>query len=144
MATKKQLTAREELAKAISKDSKLEYYSLEQFISDAKRYIKACREGRLMCNIVHVSSSGMSRDFSFIELSKNKYTKRFHQYQFWAFFRALGYSNSRSNQDCIKVNGCGMDMVFHVNYSVMHDLERLGLISTKQCTELSQQTPHKL
>ena len=37
------------------------YYSIDNFVSDAKRYILACKARRLICSINTVSPSGMSR-----------------------------------------------------------------------------------
>jgi hypothetical protein len=41
------------------------YYSVDLFISDVQTYIDAIREGRMLCVIPKVSSSGMSRQIKF-------------------------------------------------------------------------------
>lgn len=116
------------------------YYSEAGFYKDAQRYIKAIKEGRMLCIIPSVSSSGMSRVIKFLECSKHKGSRRHSYLHFWALFTALGYQEVRS-QNGFRIHGCGMDMVFHTNYSIMHDLCRLGFITRKQCDSLAQQTP---
>jgi hypothetical protein len=114
-----------------------EYYSIERFEEDAKRYIKAIKENRVICNIVNVSSTGMSRRLSFIEFGiKNK---RGYQCTFYSFLTALGYKVDNNNT--FRVDGCGMDMVFHTNYSIIRDLYRMKFITEKTCKVLEQKTP---
>jgi hypothetical protein len=115
------------------------YYSYEEFLSDGFRYIKAIKEGRMLCVIPSVSKSGMSRTIKFIECAK--YKDRYSFRQFWAFFKALGYAEAKGERDCFRISGCGMDMVFHTNYSIMHSLESYGFISDAECRTLAQQTP---
>jgi hypothetical protein len=62
-AITKKINADKSLMKAITRN---EFYSVEQFISDAKRYIKAIEENRMVCNIASVSKSGMSRPMKFV------------------------------------------------------------------------------
>ena len=124
-----------ELTKSINKVS---YYSVEQFISDAKRYIKAIKEGRMCCIINSVSRSGMSRKIRFVECSKGK--DKYYYMNFFAFFSALGFSRGKDS-DFFIINGCGMDMIFHTNYTNIHSLYRLGFISKKQCDSFAQMTP---
>ena len=102
----------------------------------AVRYIKACKENRLMCNITHVSASGMTRHMKFFEM--NKSNKQYHVYNFWYLFNALGY---KSKRDSFVVGGCGMDMVFATHYNIIHKLHNLGYISKQQCAVLAQKTP---
>ena len=124
------------IEKTIAK--KLNYYSWEQFESDARTYIAAIREGRMMCSIPSVSKSGMSRVIAFYscELATNGYFYRNYR----TFFTALGYTESRSEKG-FTIGGCGMNMVFHTNYSIMGNLCSLGLITKDECDRLSQQTP---
>ena len=131
------IAANKEIAKRIEKS---EYYSTERFISDAKRYIKAIKEGRMLCNIGKVSQSGMSRTMHFVAPEKNKHTKKYQYCQLIAFLEVMGYKCDRDGY--LRAHGCGMDMVFHTNYTIIHRLRRLGFITKKQCEGLSQQTPH--
>lgn len=126
-----------EVAKRIESN---EYYSIERFEEDAKRYIKAIKENRVICNVASVSSTGMSRRLSFIEFGvKNK---RGYQCTFYSFLNALGYKVDNNNT--FRVDGCGMDMVFHTNYSIIRDLFNMGFIKEKTCKVLEQKTPSRI
>lgn len=117
------------------------YMSVDDFIRNAERYIKAIEEGRVINSIGSVSKSGMSRTIKFVECAKNKNTKR-HQYlNFFTLFKALGYSEARSQNGYFSISGCGMDMIFHTNYSNIHVLCRLGFITKNKCSVLAQATP---
>lgn len=127
-----------EVTKRIEK--KLKYYSAEQFCNDAKRYIKAIKEHRMFCVIHSVSSSGMSRNISFFAHEKNKNVKHnyFNLLGYNQFFIALGYTEANKG---FRIGGCGMDMIFHTNYSIIHSLYNMNFISKKECEYLAQQTP---
>lgn len=120
----------------------LNYYSVEQFISDAKQYIKAIKEERMICIIKKVRASGMSRNLKFISAEQGK-DKRFYHRQYICLFTALGYKEVERT-GTFKINGCGMDMVFNTNYNIIHDLKRLGFISDELCRVLAQKTPNNL
>jgi len=141
-------TKRDRFDKAVSSDrykwlvkniDKLEYYSRDQFYNDGNRYVKAIKEGRVICSIGSVSSSGMSRTIKFVECSKG--TRRYNIMNFWSFFKALGYTEARSGRDYFSISGCGMDMIFHTNYSNMGYMRSLAIINKKQEDYLAQQTP---
>jgi len=117
------------------------YYSYEDFLNDGFRYISAIKEGRMICAIPSVSASGMSRTIKFLECAKNNKIKEYNYRQFWAFFKALGYAEAKNERDCFRISGCGMDMIFHTNYSIMHSLKSYGFISEKECRILAQKTP---
>lgn len=118
----------------MSKLGKSEYYQVDAFIDDVKTYIKAIKDSRMFCVIDSVSSSGMSRIIHF-----HSWEKCFYR-NYWGLFTALGYSEvKRSNG--FRIGGCGMDMIFHTNYTNMHNFQRLGFISKKQCETLAQMTP---
>tara|TARA_R100000306_G_C4332602_1_gene121032 strand:+ start:253 stop:669 length:417 start_codon:yes stop_codon:yes gene_type:complete len=120
---------------------KLNADDTEQIYNDCKRYIKAIKEGRIICNIDKVSQSGMSRNIKFLECSKSKYYKNTHQYlNFYFLFKVLDYSEVKQT-GTFRISGCGMDMIFNTNYCIIHRLKRLGFISAKQCAILAQQTP---
>ncbi len=125
-----------ELSKSINN---VKFYRVEQFIDDGVRYMKAIKEGRIINSIGSVSKSGMSRSIKFLECNKSK--SGFHYLNFNAFFDVLGYSKSRTGSGYFTVNGCGMDMIFHTNYTNIHNLKNLGFINKKQCATLAQMTP---
>lgn len=60
----------------------------------------------------HVSRSGMSRSISVVDQHSNDVT--------WLVVRALGEKLDR--HDGIRVGGCGMDMGFHLVYSLSRTL----------------------
>ena len=120
---------------------KLDSFNSEDFIRNAERYIKACKENRIFCVIHSVSKSGMSRKLSFYESIFSKEGKGGFL-NFTALFIALGYSD-RNRDGKFTVNGCGMDMVFHTNYSIIHSLYSLGMMTNEECEILVQNTPTK-
>ena len=134
----KNINTDKEVLKGINK---LNHYSIEQFINDSKRYIKAIKEERVICSIGSVSSSGMSRTIKFLAPEKNKERKCFQYYNFFCLFSSLGFSVANSKSDYFRINGCGMDMIFHTNYSIIHKLGRLGFLNKKEVETLCQKTP---
>lgn len=121
---------------------KQDYTDIDDFYSHAQRYVKAIKEGRVICSIGSVSKSGMSRTIKFVECSKNTRTGNYNYMNFWSLFKCLGYAEARNSRDYFSISGCGMDMIFHTNYSNIHYMHRLGLINKKQCEHLAQQTPN--
>lgn len=113
---------------------------IEYLIESGMRWVKAIKEERVICSIVSVSKSGMSRQMKFFECKKGKGTNRHHYLNFYSMFKSLGESMNRDN-GCIRVHGCGMDMVFHTNYTTIHELHRLGFINKKECHLLQDKTP---
>jgi len=120
---------------------------VENFISQAKRYINAIKNGSMICNIDNtVSDSGMSRTIKFLSCEYNPPAplarKKYQYLNYYFFFKMLGYTQVKDS-DYFRITGCGMDMdmVFNTNYNNMHDLKRLGFITDKQCRELAQMTP---
>lgn len=120
------------------------YYDVERFVNDAEDYIKAIKEGRMINSIGHVSSSGMSRSIKFVSMEKSKHNKQFYVRNFFQLFKALGYTESRARDHYFTIGGCGMDMIFHTNYSIIHSLHRLGFINKEQCSKLAQMTPQTI
>lgn len=112
---------------------------VSDFIRNAKRYIKAIKQGRIICNIESVSASGMSRTLKFLECS-GSIKNGFSYLNFYTLFDNLGFTKVK-NSHAFRVNGCGMDMVFHTNYTIINDLQRLGFLSKKEASELAQKTP---
>ena len=43
--------------------------------------------------------------------------------------------------DYFTIGGCGMDMIFHTNYTIIHRLYKLGFMTKKECEKLCQMTP---
>lgn len=127
------------LVKRIEKES---WYSVNNFIDDGIHWIKAIKDGRMICSIPSVSNSGMSRTMKFIELRRTTQDKtlRYHHLNFFAFMSILGYEKVRDS-DYFRIHGCGMDMVFHTNYNIIRELYSYGFISLKTCQHLEQQTP---
>ena len=123
------------IGKAIDKQ---DFYSREDFISDVKTYVKAIKENRMFCVIDSVSQSGMSRNIHFH--SSEKYGSRNGFRQYWTLFTVLGYSKGNSRYN-FRISGCGMDMIFHTNYSNIHLFKRLGFLTDKECEKLCQMTP---
>lgn len=130
--------------KELMKRLTLSYYHssdlVDLFLKDADRYIRAISDRSMICVINSVSSSGMSRNISFYHLQKNGY-KEFNVLNFNCLFKSLGYTYINNG---FRISGCGMNMIFHTNYTNIHNFLRLGIISKKQCEELAQITPHLL
>lgn len=112
---------------------------VELFIDHANRYIKAIEQGRIICSIGSVSSSGLSRTIKFLECN-GSVKNGFNYLNFYQFFKMMGY-NTVKNSNYFRINGGGMDMVFNTNYNNIHDLHKLGFISKKKCDKLAQMTP---
>lgn len=126
-----------EIGKRLSKEA---YYSIDSFISDCQRYILAIKQGRIINSIGSVSNIGMSRTVKFYECIKYKNSKTYTYCNFYALFRLLGYTQAKEH-GYFRINGCGMNMVFHTNYCNIHTLHRLGFINKKDCSKLAQMTP---
>jgi hypothetical protein len=94
----------------------------------------------MLCVIKSVSKSGMSRVISFHSCEDYVGENRSCYTQYWAFFTALGYTESR-NGNGFTIGGCGMDMVFHTNYTIIHRLYSLDFITKQECDFMAQQTP---
>lgn len=130
------VTLSKEVLKAITNNS---YYDEGLFLSDAKSWIKAIKEGRVVCSVVSVSRTGMSRKLKFLsyELNLTKGEKGYYR-QFNSMLECLGY---KVKDYSITVNGCGMDMIFNTNYNIMHAFKHMGIITKEECSVLSQSTP---
>ena len=83
----------------------------------------------------------MSRKLSFYESTFNE-DGRGGFLNFNALFTSLGYSD-KNKDGKFTVNGCGMDMVFHTNYSIINSLYNLGMITKEECDTLAQNTPER-
>jgi hypothetical protein len=109
-------------------------YSEEGFIRDAKTYINAVKSGRILYDVVRVSKSGMSRVIN-IRSFEGKMSGGYYR-TYGVFLKALGYSMVDYNN--IRVYGSGMNMLFHTNYCILHDLHSMGFITNKTCDTLAQ------
>lgn len=137
MKTKIEITDK----KIVKNIEKQKYYSLEAFTTDSNMYLKAIAENRMMCCIKKVSASGMSRNLKFNSCEKGTHPSRKYYYRRYnSFFIAMGYAEVKDS-DSFRIGGCGMDMVFHTNYTIIHKLHRLGFINKAQCDKLCQMTP---
>lgn len=127
-----------QFSKEITKEIENSGTTKEQFINDAKRYINAINEGRMFCVIYRISSSGMSRNLSFqsCETDANNGGYWFSNYN--CLFKSLGYKEAKEG---FRIGGCGVNMIFDTNYSIIHDLKRIGLIDKESCDILAQKTP---
>lgn len=134
----KNIENNKDLNKLINENYKYHDCAKTAFIDDAKTYVKAIKNGRMLCSIPHVSKSGMSRVLKFNSCEKTK--SGFYYRQYFCFFTSLGYKENK-NHSGFNISGCGMDMVFHTNYSIMHNLKNLGIITKKECEVLAQKTP---
>lgn len=130
---KKNIEANKSIMKALKAD---EYYSVDRLISDIQCYINAVKTGRILYTVMSVANSGMSRCVSIKSCEKSG--SRFYYRQYNCMLKALGYSIKRGYEDTVRVNGCGMNMLFATNYNLMHTFKRLGFISDKVCAELCQ------
>ena len=135
------MKAKNTILNNIKETLKLNQSDAEYFFACAKSYIKAVKENRMICNIEHVSKSGMSRYLTFKYMERSQYDKkRYNLLNTYFLFKHLGYRYNK-NHEAFYVGGCGMNMVFHTNYCNIHDFYRLGFISKKECAALSQNTP---
>ena len=126
--------AKKTILQNIANDKEIKKIEYFDFYDNAIRYIKAIKQGRMLCSIDTVSRSGMSRTLKFMEFEKGNI------YNFNAFFRALKF-NQVKDSDYFRIRGCGMNMVFDTNYTIIHRLYRLGFLSYEECSNLAQLTP---
>jgi hypothetical protein len=113
---------------------------VERFISDAQTYITAVRDRRISYTVDTVSKSGMSRTLIITSCERSRWEGKvsYHYRQYNTMLQAMGYSVKRGYRDSIRVQGCGMNMIFATNYNIVWTLHRLGFISRKQCDVLCQ------
>ena len=123
-----------EVAKRLSKEV---HYKEVDFISDCRTYIKALKAGRLLFKVEHVSNSGMSRKIS-ITSFEGKHSKGYYR-QYGKMLGALGYKvNYDYSNTNVTIGGCGMDMVWNLNYNIVKSLRRMGFMQEQTCAKLSQ------
>ena len=120
-----------EVQKNISKES---YYNETDFVNNAKAYIAAVKSGRILYTVTSVSKSGMSRNIS-IKSFEGKMTEGYYR-NYIGLLRALGYKIDGFGS--VKISGCGMNMLFATNHSIIHTLHRMGFMTKKACAVLAQ------
>ena len=109
----------------MAKKNCAEFLKSEDGKRNAERFIKALSEGRIICSVKSVARSGMSRVIRVCEVRKIDGSERYTMLQFNWFLEQMGWTYVES-QDGIRVNGCGMDMVFHLLYSTCGSLKYYG------------------
>ena len=84
---------------------------------DAIEYLKkSINKGDTLFTITtHVSKSGMSRNIKVLDIKEGNPS-------YWNYYisKILGYT--LKDDGTLKIQGCGMDMGFHVVYSLSHAL----------------------
>jgi hypothetical protein len=116
------------------------------FERTAKQYIKTVEQRRMICFVQGVSRSGMTRRMTFKACIWHKGIDTYSYVNMnWFIHAATGATGAtgiRINKDReLVVEGCGMDMVFNTNYTVIHSLQRLGYLKPKRAERLAQMTP---
>lgn len=127
-----------EIAKRVNN---MPYYDVETFAEDCRRYAKALKDGRLIASVKSVSRSGMRRVICIEEMAKG-YNDRYVLNTFVSFFEAINIGTNKDGY--VIANGCGMDMIFHTNYTICRILYRLGVLSEKECNTLSNAYINKI
>jgi len=132
-----------EIEKLLTKYNKGRQFpvSVQSFTDNAKRYLKAIQDRRVICNIESVSRSGMSRNMRFVEISKRGGSYGHSMLNFYELFKILGFTQAKDS-DCFRIGGCGMDMVFATNYRIVGQLRNLGIVTKARASKLQQMTPH--
>ena len=87
----------------------------EQVKQELKQVLKRCNN-KVFGVVKNVSSSGMNQDIDFFafECVNGEVVKN------WLSYRIAGLLDYPFNdkRECVKVNGCGMDMIFSVVYNL--------------------------
>ena len=92
----------------------------KQQVEDAKKeLLELLNEGDTVWFIIHsVAKSGASRTMSFHIPIVGRNGKLFIKDITWLVAQVLDYNLIRKSNWTVRVNGCGMDMCFHVAYSL--------------------------
>jgi ABC-type thiamine transport system ATPase subunit len=119
MTTTDQKPLSKRALKAIEQEENIEY--LRNLIAGDEKPV-------IYTILRHVSSSGMSRDISLIYIKNNS----IYHLNYSAAMALGDRLVSRNSSDAIRVNGCGMDMGFHLVYNLSSVLfagqERAGYV----------------
>ena len=103
-----------ELAQELTKNEDLYYieHSKEYILKELTKIKNALLKGRFYAGVVSVSKSGMSRKIKLAYIYKNELiTIRDPK------LLKLAGVNSKGS-----ISGCGMDMLFHAQYTLFHNL----------------------
>ena len=103
-----------ELAQELTKNEELYYieHSKEYILKELTKIKNALLKGRFYAGVVSVSKSGMSRKIKLAYIYKNELiTIRDPK-----LLRLAGVNSKGS------ISGCGMDMLFHAQYTLFHNL----------------------
>ena len=112
----------------------------QRFEKEAKQYISAIEQNRVICFIHSVSRSGMSRRMSFLECKLNTGYAKYGYTRLNPFISvAAGIRLNKYHE--LVVGGCGTSMVFATNYKTINTLQRIGYLSKKRAKKLAQLTP---
>jgi hypothetical protein len=99
-----------------SEENKQRYFKDSQgyYLNQFKQILKAMKTGRFYAGVESVSRSGMSRKIKLGYIIRNKL---FHIRNPFILKLAGVDKNGR-------INGCGMDMLFHAQYNLFHALHK--------------------
>jgi len=104
----------EKLSEELTKNEELQYieHSKEYILKELTKIKNALLKGRFYAGVVSVSRSGMSRKIKLAYIYKNKLiTIRDPK-----LLKLAGVSPKGN------ISGCGMDMLFHAQYTLFHNL----------------------
>ena len=123
-----------ELTKEVLKNlAKNEYYTEDDFSKDVKAFITAIQDGRLITEVISVSRSGMSRSIM-VRAFEGDYENGYYR-NFIGMFHTIGEKVTK--EGCIKVSGCGMDMVFGLKYQTLLSFEDMGFLQKGEALKLA-------
>ena len=91
---------------------------------EANRFIQALEGHRIFAIVRHVSSSGMTRYIDFREVATDA-SGRINFYNFTYFLESIRFKYSDKYYGH-KVEGCGMDMIFHTLNYIAGTLKHYG------------------
>ena len=94
------------------KDSKYRESQIKYFTDELTRIKNALLNGRFYCGVVSVSRSGMSRKIKIGYIYKGELNIIHNP-------RILKLAGINKNGN---ISGCGMDMLFHSQYTLFHNL----------------------
>ncbi len=102
---------------------------------EANRFIQALEERRIFAIVRHVSSTGMTRYIDFREVATDA-SGRINFYNFTYFLESMGFKYSDKYYSH-KVEGCGMDMIFHTLNYIAGTLKHYGFDVPENYAELA-------
>lgn len=114
----------------------MSHYDVVDFVKDATAYIKAVESGRILYDVTHVASSGMSRNIKIRSFEGN--TKKGYYRNYNGFLEALGQTMVKNEFSTVRVSGCGMNMLFHTNYTIIRTLRAFGMLTAAKSAILEQ------